>query len=163
MPAGPEQLTAAQLDEVEPLWAQLHAHHAALAMPPAMRTRPLDASWRDRKAHYARGIAEGRAALFVVRAPDGAPIGYAAALVHDDDRPLLEGESGAVGELDTVVVSDDHRGSGAGASLVAAARDWLRDRGAAPMLIGVRESNGEALDFYAGLGAQPAFVIMALP
>jgi hypothetical protein len=31
------------------------------------------------------------------------------------------------------------------------------------MLIGVRESNGEALDFYARLGAQPAFVIMALP
>jgi hypothetical protein len=89
MPAAPEQLTAAQLDEVEPLWAQLHAHHAALAMPPAMRARPLEASWRDRKAHDARGIA--------------------------------------------------------------------------PMLIGVRESNGEALDLYARLGAQPAFVIMALP
>jgi hypothetical protein len=37
MPAAAEQLTAAQLDEVEPLWAQPHAHHAALAMPPAMR------------------------------------------------------------------------------------------------------------------------------
>jgi GNAT superfamily N-acetyltransferase len=109
MPAAPEQLTAAQLDEVEPLWAQLHAHHAELAMPPAMRMRPLAASWGDR------------------------------------------------------VVSEGHRGSGAGAALVAAARDWLRERGAAPMLIGVRESNAQALDFYARLGAQPAFVIMALP
>jgi hypothetical protein len=80
MPAAPEQLTAARLDEVEPLWAQLHAHHATLAMPPAMRTRP-------------------------------------AALLHDGDRPLHQGESGAVGEL----------------------------------------------DLCARLGAQPAFVIMALP
>src|SRR4051794_4851931 len=163
MPAGPEQLTAAQLDEVEPLWAELHAHHAALGAPPAMRARPLAASWRDRQAHYARGIAAGSAALFVVRDDDGTAVGYAAALVHDGERPLLEGETGAVGELDTLVVAQAHRGSGAGAALVRAARAWLRERGAAPMLIGVRTDNAEALDFYARLGAEPAFVTVALP
>jgi GNAT superfamily N-acetyltransferase len=128
-----------------------------------MRARPLEASWRDRRAHYAHGIAEGSTALFVVRAHDGTPIAYAAALVHDGDRPLLQGASGAVGELDTLVVDAAHRGSGAGTALVAAARDWLRERDAAPMLIGVRASNAHALDFYARLGAQPAFVIVALP
>jgi GNAT superfamily N-acetyltransferase len=163
MPATAEQLTAAQLDEVQPLWAQLLAHHSALAWPPGMRPRPLEASWRERRARYARGIADGTTALFVVRDEAGTAVGYAAVVLRGGERPLLRSETEHVGELDTIVVAEASRGTGAGTALVTAAREWLRARDAAPMLISVRASNADALEFYARLGATPAFVSLALP
>jgi len=163
MPAAAEQLSEAQLHEVQPLWAELLAHHSALPWPPGMQPRPLEASWAERRDLYARGMAEGTAALFVVRDEAGAPIGFAAVVLHDGERPLLQSETAQVGELDTIVVSEAARGSGAGTALVHAARAWLRERDAAPMLIIVRAPNEAALDFYAGLGATPAFITLALP
>jgi GNAT superfamily N-acetyltransferase len=163
MPAATEQLTAAQLDEVEPLWAQLLAHHSALPRPPRMRPRPLEASWRERRARYAQGMADGTTALFVVRDEAGHPIGYAAVVLHNGERPLLRSETGQMGELDTIVVDEGSRGTGAGSALVRAAREWLRERDAAPMLIGVRAANADELEFYGRLGATPAFVSLALP
>jgi len=163
MSAAAEQLSDAQLDEVQPLWAELLAHHSALPWPPGMRPRPLEASWADRRERYARGMAEGTAALFVVRDDAGRPTGFAAVVLHDGERPLLQSETERVGELDTIVVSEAARGSGAGTVLVSAARAWLRERDAAPMLISVRAHNDAALAFYAGLGATQAFVTLALP
>jgi GNAT superfamily N-acetyltransferase len=108
-------------------------------------------------------MADGTTTLFVVRDDAGAAIGYAAVVLHDGERPLLQSETERVGELDTIVVAETARGSGAGTVLVTAAREWLREHDAAPMLIGVRASNAEALEFYARLGATPAFVSLALP
>ena len=61
-PVPDAQVTALgvdDLDDLEPLWLQLHAHHQAVA--PQLAPYVDDAtSWGERRAHYVDALGAGR-------------------------------------------------------------------------------------------------------
>jgi ribosomal protein S18 acetylase RimI-like enzyme len=83
---------------------------------------------------------------------------------------VADGESGLTG---SVMIGDDgHRGwvyylavaesarrTGLGRALMAAAEEWLKARGCPKIQLMVRDSNEEALGFYAALGLEPQGVV----
>ena len=71
------------------------------------------------------------------------------------DRVLstaLAGHDGHRGWLYYVAVDPQQQGSGLGRATVAAAEDWLRDRGVRKVRLMVRYGNEQVLGFYGALG-----------
>ena len=66
-------------------------------------------------------------AVFVAESPEGNVIGW----IHASVQLLLE--TGMRAEVNGLVVAENHRGSGAGARLLAEAEEWARSRGC-PMI-----------------------------
>ncbi|WBY07766.1 GNAT family N-acetyltransferase [Sphingomonas sp. 7/4-4] len=67
---------------------------------------------------------------------------------------VMVGFDGHRGWVYYLAVSPDQRRTGLGRALMAAAEDWLRDRGAPKLQLMVREDNAAALDFYEALGLE---------
>ena len=108
--AGPERL-----DELGPLWLQLHHHHARVS-----RVQPFvddETSWAARRRSYVETFEHGGFALV---AEDGDDlVGYAMVRIHEgpDDSWALEDR---YGEVWTVVVAESARGRGVGSALLDA-------------------------------------------
>ncbi|HEU0164270.1 MAG TPA: GNAT family acetyltransferase [Thermomicrobiales bacterium] len=72
-----------------------------------------------------------------------------------DDRIVastLVGHDGHRGWLYYVAVSPDQQGTGLGAKIVAAAEEWLREKGVRKVQLLVRPTNTKVLSFYEHLG-----------
>ncbi|HEX8302767.1 GNAT family acetyltransferase [Sphingomonas sp.] len=106
-------------------------------------TRP----WNDPEADFALALASDAGAVLVAR-QDGAIIGS-----------IMVGFDGHRGWVYYLAVSPDRRRGGLGRALMAAAEQWLRDRGALKIQLMVRESNADALGFYAALGLERQDVV----
>ena len=80
-------------------------------------------------------------------------------LIARDDGPItgtiMVGFDGHRGWVYYLGVDPALRRSGTGRALMAAAEQWLRDRGAPKMQLMIREGNEVALAFYAALGFAP--------
>nr|WP_294813130.1 GNAT family acetyltransferase [uncultured Sphingomonas sp.] len=100
-------------------------------------TRP----WNDPKADFA--LAQGGAASTVLVAREEGVAGS-----------VMVGFDGHRGWVYYLAVSPEQRRTGLGRALMAAAEDWLRDRGAPKLQLMVREDNAAALDFYEALGLE---------
>ena len=149
--AGPERL-----DELEPLWGELHAAHRAIAADVAP-TRAVADSWSVRRSQYARWLAEGDTALLIALRGER-PVGYAVTRLGG---PAATWDLGArVAELETLVVASAERGAGIGSRLVAAARSWARGHGAERMTVGVAHANADALRFYRREGFAPFYELL---
>ncbi len=88
----------------------------------------------------------GRSNSDVLVAHDGAPIIGVVMVGHDGHR----------GWIYYLAVDPDRQGQGLGTALVAAAENWLRDRGIRKVQLMVRETNRGVLDFYHRVGYEPA-------
>jgi ribosomal protein S18 acetylase RimI-like enzyme len=143
---------SAGLDELEPVWAALGAHHGSIApdfLPP-MRERAD--SWARRRAAYAEWLAAGGFA-FVARV-DGTIAGYV--MVRLDDLSSVSWQiDGRTAEIETLAVLPEHRGRGIGKALLGAARAAGRERGATHATLSVVAGNEDALRFYAREGLRP--------
>jgi ribosomal protein S18 acetylase RimI-like enzyme len=100
-------------------------------------TRP----WNDPEADFA--LAQGGGASTVLVAREEGVAGS-----------VMVGFDGHRGWVYYLAVSPDPRRTGLGRALMAAAEDWLRDRGAPKLQLMVREDNAAALDFYKALGLE---------
>jgi GNAT superfamily N-acetyltransferase len=142
-----------RLDDLQPLWESLSAHHAEVA-PELTALGPLrepEDSWRVRRAIYEELLAEPGA--FVLLAEVGSrPVGYA--LVHIRG-PEETWETGRVAELETLAVLPGERGHGIGTALVAAVFAELRDLGVSHWSVGVIGANAAAIRFYERLDLLP--------
>jgi ribosomal protein S18 acetylase RimI-like enzyme len=136
-------LAAGRLDDLRPLWIELHHHHRAVS--------PLDligddgASWERRRAMYA-GLLRDDAFAYVADL-DGAPVGYAFVRFHpgpDDTFPLGE----RYAEVLTLAVTAAHRNRGLGGRLLDAVDAELDRRGVHALAIAVMTGNDDALRFY---------------
>jgi ribosomal protein S18 acetylase RimI-like enzyme len=105
-------------------------------------TRP----WNDPVVDFERAI--GGATSTVLVGVEGATV-IATAMV---------GEDGHRGWVYNLAVREDARGRGLGRELMAAAEDWLRERGAVKVQLMVRESNTGVIGFYEALGYEDAAV-----
>lgn len=64
----------------------------------------------------------------------------------------MVGHDGHRGTVYYVSVDPDHQGKGFGRAIMAAAENWLRERGVWKLNLLVRESNVPVIDFYKTLG-----------
>lgn len=106
-------------------------------------TRP----WNDPDRDFALALESGASAILVARA--GEALGGA----------VMTGFDGHRGWVYYLAVAPDRRGAGLGRALMAAAEQWLRDRGAPKLQLMVRTDNAAALDFYAALGLERQEVV----
>lgn len=74
---------------------------------------------------------------------------------------VMCGYDGHRGWVYYLAASREHRGAGVGRQLMAAAEDWLRDRGCPKIELMVRDTNMATLGFYDALGyeRQPVEVL----
>jgi GNAT superfamily N-acetyltransferase len=155
-------LPAAEIDRLEPLWAQLLAHHSRdaehLAALGAVRSR--EDSWRVRRGQYLGWLAAPPAWALV--AGDGDRLlGYA--LVRVVDAPGTWQWGDQVGVLETLVVGDQERGAGVGRALLQAARDRLAGLGIGVLKISVIDGNDGAMRFYQREGALGYETTLVMP
>jgi ribosomal protein S18 acetylase RimI-like enzyme len=144
---------AERIDELRPLWLELHHHHARVS-----RVRPLvddETSWEARRRSYVETFDGGGFAL-VADDGDGL-VGYAMVRIHDgpDDSWAL---GGRYGEVWTLVVSERVRGRGIGSALLDAVDAELSGRGIEDLMIGVMEGNDAARRLYERRGLIPGWL-----
>jgi GNAT superfamily N-acetyltransferase len=155
-------LPAAEIDRLEPLWAQLLAHHSLdaehLAALGAVRSR--EDSWRVRRAQYLGWLAAPPAWALVARAGRRL-LGYAVVRVVDAPGTWQWGDQAGV--LETLVVDDRERGTGVGQALLQAARDRLAGLGIAVLKISVIDGNDGAMRFYQREGAVGYETTLVMP
>jgi ribosomal protein S18 acetylase RimI-like enzyme len=143
--AGPERL-----NELEPLWAAMHAAHAAMAESVAP-VRPLAESWTRRQAEYTEWLRSGDARLLIAER-SGRAVGYLMLRFMGGASTWDIGER--VAEIESLSVLASERGQGVGAALVSAAREL----GAERLLVSVVHANAGALRFYEREGFKPFYV-----
>ena len=155
-------LAASQIDRLEPLWAQLLAHHSQQAghLAALGAVRPPADSWRLRRGQYLRWLQEPFARVLAAR--DGNRLlGYAAVRVLEAPGSWQWGDR--VGALETLVVDDQARGAGVGQSLLRAAREHLTELGIQVMKISIIAGNNGALRFYQREGAVNFATTLVMP
>ena len=133
-----------RVDELQPLWLQLHHHHARVS-----RVQPFvddETSWTVRRSGYVEILGAGGFAL-IAEADAGPPAGYALVKIHeggDDSWALAD----RWGEVWTLVVDERRRGQGIGSALLDAVDAELASRGVHDLMIGVMEGNDAARRLY---------------
>jgi ribosomal protein S18 acetylase RimI-like enzyme len=157
-------LPASELDRLEPLWAQLLAHHVEEAphlVALGSVCSPAD-SWRLRKAEYLDWL-QAPLTKVLVAVDEDRLLGYAVVRVIDisESHHWLWGDR--MGILETLVVDGDARGAGLGRALIEAARDHVADQSGAVMQIAVMAGNGGALRFYQREGALDLIQTLVMP
>ena len=142
-----------RVDELRPLWLQLHHHHARVS-----RVQPFvddETSWERRRRSYVNLLERGGFAL--IAEEDDGMAGYATVLVHEggDDSWSLEERWG---EVWTLVVDQRRRGRGIGGALLDAVDAELAARGVHDLMIGVMEGNDDARRLYERRGLVPGWL-----
>ena len=89
---------------------------------------------------------------------DGTVAGFASAKVQD----ASEAPEARLGLIPLVAVDARFRGFGVARAVVAAALDWLCERGVARCTVGTQVNNVRAARVYAGLGLRPALTVANL-
>ena len=147
---------AERVDELEPLWLALHRHHRAVAAQPVVSDDA--ASWARRRAWYLAMLASGEDAVLIAER-DGRAVGYAFLHVHhgpDDTWPV----EGRWGEVVSLSVLPEERGSGVGSALLDAVDAELEARGVHDLQVAVMAGNAAALRLYARRGLRPAELVL---
>lgn len=142
-----------RVDELRPLWLQLHHHHASVS-----RVQPFvddETSWTVRRRGYVEIFEEGGFALLAE--DDEGLAGYAMVKLHQggDDSWALEDRWA---EVWTLVVAERTRGRGIGSALLDAVDAQLAERGIADLMIGVMEGNDGARRLYESRGLVPGWM-----
>lgn len=150
--------TVEELDVVEPMWNALQEHHGRITpeLDPQTPKRALDEAWRVRRSKYVRWL-EDPETFFVVAEDESGPVGYAFVTVGPGYASWQTGER--AGELETLSVLPDRRGSGVGAALIEAAWNRLAELGVEDMAITTTKTNVDAHRFYERQGFNQIFVV----
>ena len=141
-----------RLDDLKPLWRDLHEHHAALAPPQAL-VRPFSESWRRQRQRYEHLFASQGAFLLLAAGGDGVPVGYA--LAHVGPGLSIWQTTDAVVTVETLSVAARLRGRGVGAMLLARVQDEARRRHGAEVWLSALSTNDGAVRFYERQGYVP--------
>jgi len=154
--------TAADLHLVEPLWIAVHHRHAE-TMPELAPFVGDDESWAVRKVLYEELLVKPDTLLLL--AFDGsAAIGYGLAhvmAVEDSWIPDTWQTGQRIGEIESLSVLPEYRGSGLGSVLLDRLEAHLRDRGARDLILGVLPGNDDAIRLYQRRGYRPTWLYLS--
>jgi ribosomal protein S18 acetylase RimI-like enzyme len=142
-----------RIDELGPLWLQLHHHHERVS-----RVQPFvddETSWAVRRRGYVEIFETGGFAL--VAEDDDGLAGYAMVRIHEggDESWALQDRWA---EVWTLVVDETRRGGGLGTALLDAVDAELARRGITDLMIGVMEGNDGARRLYESRGLVPGWL-----
>lgn len=141
------------LDDLRPLWLELHHHHQAVS-----RVQPFvddETSWTARRRSYVDTFSYGGFA--VLAEEDGELLGYATVRVHAEAQDSWT-LGPRYGEVWTLVVTESARGRGVGGMLLDAVDAELERRGVHDLMIGVMEGNDAARRLYERRGLVPGWL-----
>jgi ribosomal protein S18 acetylase RimI-like enzyme len=149
---------ADRLDELEPLWNALQAHHASVAPElNGLPARPEPDAWRRRRARYEEWLHEAGSFLLLAEL-NGRAVGYAFLRLvpglsawHTSER---------IADVETLSVLPDHRGRGIGRALLDAVAGEARRAGVSDMTLMVAAPNEPARRFYERWGMAPVDLVM---
>ncbi len=143
------------LDQLEPLWLELLAHHGEVSAPEMPPQISPDVSWQRRRAAYADWLSHPKAFGLLALCDDRA-VGYAVISIHGGEVLGTTWDGGSeVAELETLIVTARRRSSGIGARLLDRAESEVRAHGINEMIIGVVATNDDALRLYRRRGYTP--------
>jgi ribosomal protein S18 acetylase RimI-like enzyme len=140
------------IDDLQPLWLELHRHHRAVS-----RVQPFvddETSWAARRGTYVDTFADGGFALLAEE--HGDLRGYAVVRIHDE--PQDSWALARYGEVWTLLVRESARGRGLGNALLDAVDAELERRGVHDLMIGVMEGNDAARRLYERRGLVPGWL-----
>ena len=145
------------IDELEPLWLTLHAHHQSVL--PGFDYQPPATSWRVRRGEYMQWLAHPDA--FVLVAYVGPrPVGYALVeIVEGPEDTWVSGD--LIAELQSLSVAPDWRGRGLGTELLDRVDAELEKRGVGSLMLLVLEGNDGARRLYERRGLRPVMTTLA--
>ena len=136
------------IDLIRNLWQRLNADHAALS--PHFKDHFLSMTFEKRTKEFQAKAARGEVRIVICsgeKADD--VVGYCVSNIID-----------GVGEIDSLYVEEDLRGSGVGSRLAQAAIDWMRLRHVEKITVCVSVGNERALAFYGRLGLLPRLFLL---
>ena len=152
---------AEALDDLRPLWLELHHHHQAVGGPALGPYVDDEASWAARRALYGEFFAGGGFAALAER--DGALIGYALVAIKTSAETELDDtwvSSPRVAEIETMSVLPEARGAGVGTALLDFVDAELAAAGIDDVLIAAFVTNLDAIRLYERRGFRPASLHM---
>ena len=143
---------ADRLDEIEPVWESLHAHHVAIEHERNAGIRATRQTWELRRKdfEYALSTPDGFLTLAEI---DGKVVGFALVHFRANHNWRVHGERFA--ELETLAVLPEHRGKGIGRRLMETVYVRMRTLGVEELSVVVVEQNEDARRFYEAEGFLP--------
>jgi ribosomal protein S18 acetylase RimI-like enzyme len=151
------------LDALAPLWQAVHRHHAA-SMPELAPYVTGDQTWEARRALYDELLQKPDTTLLLAHDDHDDLVAYAMAHVFARAGSWMEdtwttGER--IGEIESLAVREDHRGSGLGTRLLTALETRLTQLGVEDVIIGLLPGNEGARRLYARRGYRPTWMYMS--
>jgi ribosomal protein S18 acetylase RimI-like enzyme len=154
--------SADDLDLLEPLWVAVHRQHTE-AMPQLAPYVSDAETWRVRKALYEELLAKPTT-LLLLAFVDEAPIGYGLAHILAVDEtwiPDTWATGSRIGEIESLSVLPQHRGSGLGSEFLGRLETHLHERGADDLILGALPGNTDAIRLYERRGYQQTWVYLS--
>jgi ribosomal protein S18 acetylase RimI-like enzyme len=154
--------TSADLDLVEPLWVAVHHRHAETM--PELAPYVSDAqTWELRSELYAELLAKPDTLLLLAEV-EGSAVGYGLAhvLPTKDSWVADTWVTGPrIGEIESLSVLPQYRGSGLGSQLLDQLERHLTNLGVDDLILGVLPGNRDAIRLYEGRGYRPTWTYLS--
>ncbi|MBB3602543.1 ribosomal protein S18 acetylase RimI-like enzyme [Mycolicibacterium sp. BK556] len=154
--------SAGDLDIVEPLWVAVHHRHAE-TMPELSPYVSDGQTWQMRRILYEDLLAKPDT-LLLIASVDDRVIGYGLAhvmAVEDTWVADTWATGSRIGEIESLSVLPEFRGSGLGTELLTRLEEHLRTSGVDDLVLGVLPGNRDALRLYERLGYRPTWLYLS--
>ncbi|MDT5017629.1 MAG: hypothetical protein QOD39_3789 [Mycobacterium sp.] len=154
--------SAEDLDLVGPLWVAVHHRHAE-TMPRLAPYVRDDETWRIRRELYQELLGKPETLLLLAFAGDAA-VGYGLAHVLPVDEtwiPDTWATGNHIGEIESLSVLPQYRGSGLGSELLNRLESHLHEIGVNDLILGVLPGNTDAIRLYERRGYQPTWLYLS--
>jgi ribosomal protein S18 acetylase RimI-like enzyme len=142
----------------------LHVHHRHAEAMPELQPYVSDGeSWQVRRALYEELLAKPDTLLLIVSVDDR-PIGYGLAhVLQTEDTWVADtwATGKRVGEIESLSVLPEFRGSGVGTELLTKLEEHLRAAGVDDLILGALSGNRDALRLYERLGYRPTWLYLS--
>jgi ribosomal protein S18 acetylase RimI-like enzyme len=154
--------SAADLDLVGPLWVAVHHQHTQ-TMPHLAPYVSDDESWRVRRGLYEELLAKPDTLLLLAFVGESI-VGYGLAHVMPVDEtwiPATWETSSRIGEIESLSVLPQYRGSGLGSELLSQLEEHLNTTGVKDLILGAIPGNTDAIRLYERRGYQPTWLYLS--
>ena len=137
------------LEIVRPLWQKLNQHHIAVSK--YQKNNRTNTTFDMRKKQLLEKSHQGALQINLARDSNTKEyIGYCVTTINSEKQ----------GEIESLYVEKDYRGTGIGDSLMTRALGWLKTMSAKKTILGVAEGNESVFPFYRRYNFYPRVTIL---
>jgi ribosomal protein S18 acetylase RimI-like enzyme len=153
---------AEDLDRVEPLWVAVHHRHAE-TMPELAPYVSDQETWRVRRVLYSELLAKPDTLLLIADVDDTA-VGYGLTHVLPVDETWIPDTwvtGSRIGEIESLSVVPQFRGSGLGSEMLRRLEEHLAAQGVEDLFLGALAGNSDAIRLYERRGYRPTWLYLS--